>query len=125
MKKLLGLLLAVLTCLCFAACTPSNMEKAQEKMEEAGYDVKVSSEDAAELLFGEEAEASMTATKSSGGLTNLKIDTITAILFESSDAARAYYDDKKGEEEDEDEGIKQSGKWAYFGTEAAMEAFNK
>lgn len=123
MKKLLGLLLAVLTCLCFAACTPSNIEKAEEKMKEAGYDVKVSSEDAAEFLYGEEAEASMTATKSTGGITNLKVDMITAILFESSDAARAYYDEKKGDEEDE--GIKQSGKWVYFGSEAAMEAFSK
>ena len=39
MKKfLLGLLMAIM-CIGMAACTPSSVEKAEEKMQEAGYTV--------------------------------------------------------------------------------------
>ena len=90
MKKFLCGLLAALTCLCLMACAPSNIEDAKAKMEEAGYSVVVSDEAAAEFIAGETAVGMITATKSSGGITNLKIDNVTAILFESSGAAKDY-----------------------------------
>ena len=46
------------------------------------------------------------------------------MLFESASAAKDYYEKHKDEAE-EDQVMKQSGKWVYAGTEDAVEAFTK
>lgn len=112
MKKILSLILVVLTCLCFAACAPSNIEKAKEKMEKAEYSVTVTSEDAAELLYGEKAVGGIIAV--TGGLVNAK--TVTAVLFEDAKSAKELAADKDGKAE---------GKWAIWGDESAIDAFLK
>ena len=124
MKKFLGLLLAICMCVFFVACAPSNVDKAKEKMEEAGYKVTVVGESAAELLAGVTAVNMMNATKSEGGLLNLQIETVTAILFEDATAAKNYYDSVKDDQK-ENESCKQSGKWVISGTEEAIKAFTK
>jgi pyrroline-5-carboxylate reductase len=73
MKKFLMALLAMLTCLFLVACAPADQYKAMEKMEKAGYKVSISSEDATELFVGETGVATVSASKSEGGITNLKV----------------------------------------------------
>ena len=113
MKKFITMILAALTCLCFAACAPADLEKAQEKMEKAEYEVIVTGEDATEVLYGEEAVGMIVA--STGGLLNAKV--VTAVLFESAAAAKEF----AGEDDDR----KASGKWAIWGDESAVDAFLK
>ena len=125
MKKLIMVLLAALMCLCMAACAPADMEKAKAKMEEAGYSVTVVSEDTTELLVGEEAVGSLNASKTEGGITNLKVYTMNAILFESAQAAKAYYNETKTEEVEEGQVYKVSGCWVISGSEVAAKAFLK
>ncbi len=122
MKKIIVALMAALMCVGFAACAPANVEKAQAKMEKAEYKVVVNDNQAiVDGLYGEEAVATVTATK--GGLTNMK--GVSAILFESAKAAKAYYKDIK-EDADEDDGVlKCSGKWVVMGDEEAVKAFLK
>ena len=125
MKKFLVALLAGLMCLFMVACAPADMEKAKAKMEEAGYTVTVISEETTEALVGEEAVGSMNATKTEGGITNLKIYTVNAILFESAAAAKAYYNETKTEEVDEGKAYKVSGCWVISGSKVAVDAFLK
>lgn len=125
MKKLIMVLLAALMCLCMVACAPADMEEAKAKMKDAGYDVTVVSEDVTEALVGEEAVGSLNATKTEGGIMNLKVYTINAILFESSSAAKAYYDETKTEEVEEGQVYKVSGCWVISGSEVAVKAFLK
>lgn len=125
MKKFLVALMAALTCFACVACAPANVDKAKAKMEEAGYKVEVSDEDAAELVAGEEAVGMIVAMNGEFSLTGgADFDMLTAVLFESSSAAKDYYEKHKDEAE-EDQVIKQSGKWVYAGTEDAVEAFTK
>ena len=110
MKKILCAVLAAVACLGMAACVPSNMEKAEKKMKEEGYTVITYTDDEAEGLVG-----AFTATKMEG---LLNVDNVTALLFESSKAAKNYYEglDNKGS-------ALQDGKWVYWGTEDAIEDF--
>ena len=124
MKKLITIFLVVLTCLCFAACTPANVEKAKEKMEAAGYSVELISEDVVEIGLGEEAEGSIIATKTEGGLLNLKTYILTAVLFDSTKAAKEYYE-QTVENAGGDTGVKQSGKWVIVGSLEAIDEFMK
>lgn len=125
MKKFLVALMAALTCLACVACAPANMDKAKAKMEEAGYKVEVSDEATAELVAGEEAVGMIMATKGDFSLSaGVEVDMLSAVLFESSSAAKDYYEEHK-DEADEDQVIKQDGKWVYAGTEDAVEAFTK
>ena len=125
MKKFLVALMAALTCFACVACAPANVDKAKAKMEEAGYKVEVSDEAAAELVAGEEAVGMIVAMNGEFSLTGgADFDMLTAVLFESSSAAKDYYEKHKDEAE-EDQVIKQSGKWVYAGTEDAVEAFTK
>jgi hypothetical protein len=112
MKKFLSLILAALTCLCFAACAPADLDKAKEKMEKAEYSVVVTQEDATELLYGEKAVGMIVA--STGGLLNAKV--VTAVLFEDAESAKALAKDQDGKAE---------GKWAIWGDESAVDAFLK
>lgn len=113
MKKFISALMAVLACIamCFlVACTPSNVEDAETKMEEAGYKVIAYSNKDAEGLVG-----GLIATK----LADLELDTLTAAYFETADDAKAFYEDL-GESN-----ATQDGKWVYWGTEDAVEDFTK
>ena len=110
MKKILCAVLAAIACLGMAACVPSNMDKAEEKMKKEGYTVIAYTDEEAEGLVG-----AFTATKMEG---LLDIDNVTALLFESSKAAKNYYEglDNKGS-------ALQDGKWVYWGTEDGIEDF--
>jgi hypothetical protein len=78
-----------------------------------------------ELIAGEEAVGMIVAMNGEFSLTGgADFDMLTAVLFESSSAAKDYYEKHKDEAE-EDQVIKQSGKWVYAGTEDAVEAFTK
>lgn len=122
MKKLLkslslGLVVAFMGVI-LCACVPSNLEKAEARMEEAGYTVISLGEDSdeAEGLVG-----GIIATK--GDLVN-GFETISAMLFDSKDSAKKFYEKWIAEEEKkEDTIVKQSGKWVYAGTETAVEDF--
>jgi len=120
MKKIIVALMAALMCVAFAACAPANVEKAQAKMEKAEYSVAVWGEEAAEFAYGEDAEDALVATK--GGVMNGKA--VTAVLFETSKAAKEYYNDAK-EDAGEDVTVKKSGKWVVMGDEDAVKAFLK
>lgn len=109
MKKFICALLATIACLALFACTPSNVDKAKAKMEEAGYTVLATQDEEAEGLVG-----AFNATKISlSGAENL-----TAFLFDNKDDAKKFAE-KLGEK------AVQDGKWVYFGSDAAIEAFTK
>ena len=117
MKKMITFVLAALTCLCFTACAPMDVDKAEEKMEKAGYKVTVVDGTLAEII-DENAEASLTAIKSG--------DMLTAVLFKDFKSANEYY--KKAMDEDKEKGdqvVKKNGKWVFVGTEDAIEDFTK
>lgn len=114
MKKFISALLAALVCISmclFAACTPSNVEQAEEKMEEAGYTVIAYSNKEAKGLVG-----GVIATKA-GGL--LELDVLTAAYFETADDAKAFYENL------DETGAVQDGNWVYWGDEDAVEDFTK
>ena len=101
------------------ACVPSSLEKAEAKMEEAGYVVISLGEDTedAEGLIG-----GIMATK--GDLVN-GFETVSAMLFDSKDTAKNFYEKWISSEEstDKDTIVKQDGKWVYAGTEKAIADF--
>ena len=110
MKKIICAVLAAVSCLGFAACTPSSVEKAEEKMKKEGYVVLAYEDQEAEGLVG-----GFNATKTEG---ILDIENITALLFESSKDAKKFV-----EELNDTSKIIQDGKWVYWGTEDAIEDF--
>lgn len=110
MKKfLLGLLMAIM-CIGMAACTPSSIEKAEEKMQEAGYTVVAYEDKDAEGMVG-----GFVATAGLSGL--LGGDVMTAVLFDSKDAATDFYSTLS------ETGAVLDGKWVYWGSEKAIEEF--
>jgi len=109
MKKFLCGLLAAVATLSLVACVPSNMEKAEKRMKKEGYTVIAYTDDEAEGLIG-----GFNATKSE----NFSVDNLTALLFESSKEAKAFYKDMKNKSQ-----AIQEGKWVYWGTEDAIEDF--
>lgn len=110
MKKfLLGLLMAIM-CIGMAACTPSSVEKAEEKMQEAGYTVVAYEDEDAEGMVG-----GFVATAGLSGL--LGGDVMTAVLFDSKDAATDFYSTLS------ETGAVLDGKWVYWGSEKAIEEF--
>ena len=102
----------------FASCVPSSYDKATEKMEKAGYTVVGTTfdkkEDGSVGTFNA-TKVVLTNTSESG--------TLTAILYDSSKDAKAAVEKVKNE--NPDSSVKQKGKWVYFGTEKAIEAFEK
>ena len=127
MKKALSIIavLALVAVLGVAlvACVPSDPDKAEANLEEAGYVVvRADSDDliAGAALKQIDAVTSITATDGDEG--------VTILYFEDTDAAKAYYEDAQAQweklDEDEKEGMKmgKSGKVVYFGTEAGVKA---
>ena len=113
--------LSMLTCAILFACTPSNLDKAESKMEDAGYKVTELSGNAEEGKVG-----GINATKANLDFTNLSFEaeTIIAYLFESKKDAEAYAS-KVRENWSEDSALVQDGKWVYWGTSKAVEDFTK
>ena len=126
MKKALSIIavLALVAVLGVAlvACVPSDPDKAEANLEEAGYVVvRADSDDliAGAVLKQIDAVTSITATDGDEG--------VTILYFEDTDAAKAYYEElkadfEKAEEDKEDYKIGKSGKVVYFGTEAGVKA---
>ena len=110
MKKFLGLLLTVLTCLALVACAPNSVADAKEKMKEAGYTVVAYNNDTAEGLQG-----GFVATSGLiGG------NSMTALYFETKEDAKNFFESLENKENGA-----QSGNWVYWGDEAAIKAFKK
>ena len=127
MKKALSIIavLALVAVLGVAlvACVPSDPDKAEANLEEAGYFVERADSD--DLIVGAalkqiDAVTSISATNGDEG--------VTILYFEDTDAAKAYYEDAQAQweklDDDEKEGMKmgKSGKVVYFGTEAGVKA---
>ena len=110
MKKIICAVLAAVSCLGFAACVPSNMEKAEDKMKKEGYTVVAYEDKEAEGCVG-----GFNATKMEG---ILDVENITALLFESSKEAKKFVEELG----DTSKAI-QDDKWVYWGTEDAIEDF--
>ena len=111
MKKFLLAIITAIMCIGMAACTPSSVEKAEEKMQEAGYTVLAYSNEDAEGMVG-----GFNATKSTG---LLSAETLTALLFDSKDAATDFY----GTYSQFNKDAVLDGKWVYSGSEEAVKAF--
>lgn len=115
MKKFLTILATILACICITACTPSNVEKAKAKMEDAGYSVSANSDYESEGMVG-----AITASKG-GTILGIGGDTLYAFLFDTKENAEAF---AEGGLVDMLDPIV-DGKWVYWGSEAAIEAFKK
>ena len=86
-------------------------ESAEEKMQKEGYGVIAYEDKEAEGLIG-----GFVATKNDGeGLFDIEIEMITAMLFETKDAATDFYSAAN------QAGAVLDGKWVYWGTEDAIE----
>lgn len=110
MKKFFLSLIMAIMCIGMAACAPMSVEAAEEKMQKAGYTVVAYEDKEAEGLVG-----GFVATAGLSGL--LGGNTMTALLFETTDAASDFYSvaNKAGAVLD--------GKWVYWGSEEAVDAF--
>lgn len=125
MKKLIkwiSLALAATSCAMFAACTPSSLEKAKEKMAKEGYEVFEISKYVPSILLPETCVGNMAAVEVEG-LNILSADWLYACLFETANDAKAFVADW-------DEVIGkgtaiQDGKWVYAGSEDAIEDFTE
>lgn len=110
-------LAVVMLVACLCACVPTSLEKAQSKMKDAGYTVssyKTSSKDSG--VVGGFIATKISLEDGSGIL--------TAVLYNSADEAKNAMGDKEKEKK-EDQVIKQSGKWIYWGSPKAVETFEK
>jgi hypothetical protein len=118
MKKALKFLslafVAIFAGTLLTACVPSNIEKATEKMEEAGYTV-------IDYDKGEDAEGFV------GGILATKVlkgEGLIAMLFDSKADAKDFFESMTDSDKDSNYGaFQQSGKWVFAGTEGAIEAF--
>ena len=129
MKLIKQFSLLTLVCVLFlslVACAPKNAEKAEEKLEKAGYEVEVADskiELAILEAFGiKNVEAAVAAYSENGE------EFVMAFLFEEkADAKEAmesigkYFEDELGD--DYSGSVKRSGKWIYTGTEQGMKDF--
>ena len=110
MKKFFLSLIMAIMCIGMAACAPSSVEKAEEKMQKAGYTVVAYEDKETEGLVG-----GFVATAGLSGL--LGGNTMTALLFETTDAASDFYSVVN------QAGAVLDGKWVYWGSEEAVDAF--
>ncbi len=111
---------SALTCVAFVACAPSGLEKAEKKMDNELYNVRV--EENVEGIEG--CEGYLYAKQPS----LLGSEELYAYLFDSKKDAEAYLKANKTvlqawAEEEDLIGPKQEGKWILIGTEDAIEDF--
>ena len=118
MKKFFVALFMAITCLMMVACAPSNLEKAEEKLEEAGYKVEAYDLSAEGYVGGIVATKGGSLGDVIGGL--IDGNQFYAMLFETKEYATEYYKSLG-----EDTKAVQDGKWVYRGSEEATEAFLK
>lgn len=114
MKKFVKVTAIVVVCLMavamFAACAPSSVEKAKEKLEDKDYVCLGYQDKESEGLQG-----GIIATKK-----DLSGDTVTAVWFDTVANAKEFYEDISG---DEEENLKRSGKCVYWGTDQGIKDF--
>ena len=110
MKKFLLAIVTAIMCIGMSACAPSSVEKAEEKMQKAGYTVVAYEKEDAEGFVG-----GFVATAGLSGL--LGGNTMTALLFETTDAASDFYSVAN------QAGAVLDGKWVYWGSEEAIKEF--
>ena len=110
MKKFFLALITAIMCIGMSACAPASVEKAEEKMQKAGYTVVAYENKEAEGLVG-----GFVATEGLGGL--LGGNAMTALLFETKDAASDFYSVAN------QAGAVLDGKWVYWGSEEAIDEF--
>lgn len=130
MKKIAKILsvamLVVMTALVMTACVPGSAEKAQKKLEKAGYEVEIYTEadDVGKEMLGfvhEDAVEMLMAGKDN--------NSVAVVWFDNKDAAKEMYDKTYNELKDEiDEGVdvvvKIKGKVVYYGTKQAVKDFD-
>ncbi len=104
----------------FAACAPSNLDKAYDKMAIEGYRVQVEKEKTDYGCLGV-IRAEKTETDDAARET----DRIVAYLFDSKKAAKTFYDAQKQilDENTAIGSLIRDGKWVYMGTEDAIDDF--
>lgn len=115
LTKILSLMFVVLFAgVVLAGCTPSSIDKAKAKMEEAGYVVSAYQQ-------AENAEGYVGAFMAVKVGSITEINGMVAILFETANDANKFANTWSGAEYSEDNFIE--GKWVYCGTEQALEVF--
>lgn len=117
--------LVVICSIVFAACAPSNTEKAKAKMEKAGYTATVTTFS----KVGDNGEvATVVGAKKSDGNILSQVgsaldDNYAATLYDSSKSAKAALEKTKDAEGKTSAVL--AGKWVIVGSEAAIKAFKK
>lgn len=122
MKKFVTLMLSILlafSCLMLTACMPSTPEKAEEKLEKAGYNVVVTNNDTALNLIAvscglkEDTIEAIVTAENGGAIIAIYycVDTTTANDLEE------YLDEKNDDTSYE---VDRSGKIVWVGTETAI-----
>ncbi len=102
------IMILVMSALILTACVPSDVDSAKEKMEKAGYFV---------IYYTDYDEDKGVV----GGIIATKIgDGLIALYFNSSKEAKEY---AEGWTDSKYDKVEYSGKWAFIGTEDAIEDF--
>ena len=123
MKKLLGVLLVLIMAVVLVGCAPKDSAAAKTKLEKKDYVVVVLDKNdgaisrTALALIGDDVQASVTASKKTDDGTIA----LTAVLFENSKAAKAFYDSSKNDEGKTN--LVKSGNWVIYGDEKAVKDF--
>lgn len=116
MKKFLKsfciVFVAIITGFAVTACKPGSVEKAQEKMQSAGYTVlEYENDEGIEGFVGGFIAMNISAGES-----------MIAILFESKSDAEKFAEINTDRSYGE---VKVEGKWLFAGSEGAIKAFKK
>ncbi len=101
---------SLISALALLACVPSDMDKAYDKMAMEGYSVSIE-----KLQTDDGCLGKLHAVKDDDGC----VDSIFAYLFDSKVAAKAYFEENKGNANM----LILDGKWVYVGTEDAIDDF--
>ena len=116
------LAVCLMTVLCFAACVPSDVDSAIDKMESAGYVVSEPVITAAEQNAG--VVGKIKAQKLDSHL--LPTDTIIAVFFNSKEDAKKFYESNSGWLDSVLTKSGYDGKWAFAASsDAAINDFKK
>ena len=110
-KALSTCLVLVVMAVMLVGCVPSNVAKAKEKMQEAGYKVGAYTDDDDDDILG-----GFIAYKDS-----IIVPDLTAIQFEDNDEAKDYFEEHQNDKLKKN--IERKGKWVFWGTESAIKEF--
>jgi len=129
MKKVLLVLVVLLSAVLLVSCAPKDQKAAKEKMEGKGYDVAVDSVaiPAALNFMGVQGietvlVCSKTVENSDG---DSEVLAVTAIYFDTKDNAKKFYEEvsKYAKKNAANNESKITGHWIYYGSEKAMKDF--